>query len=32
MKNICASTALSVDVYSDAIDAAELNGITLASA
>ncbi len=31
MKNVCASTALSLDVYRDAIDAAALHGITLSS-
>ncbi len=31
MKNVCASTALSVDVYHYAIDAAALHGITLSS-
>ncbi len=31
MKNVCASTALSFDVYRNALDAAELNGLTLSS-
>ena len=31
MKNVCASTALSLDVYRDAIDAAALHGITLSA-
>ena len=31
MKNVCASTALSIDVYRDAIDAAAMHGITLSS-
>ena len=31
MKNVCASAALSLDVYHDAIDAAALHGITLSA-
>ncbi|MBP3729936.1 MAG: hypothetical protein J6I40_00525 [Mailhella sp.] len=31
MKNVVASTALSFDVYREAIDAASLHGITLSS-
>ncbi len=31
MKNVCASTALSLDVYHDALEAAAQHGITLSS-